>query len=156
MYEETRRLMATAFLKKSDVQRAWHVVDAEGQILGRLASRIARVLTGKDKPGYAPFLDTGDYVIVVNADKVVLTGKKEQDKRYFRHSGYPGGIREARAEEVRAKHPERLIEAAVRGMLPKNRMGRAQFRKLKVYQGAEHPHAAQKPAPLELRTRVPR
>lgn len=148
--------MPTTFLNKNDVQRDWHVVDAEGQVLGRLASRIAQVLTGKDKAGYAPFIDTGDHVIVINAEKVVLTGKKEQDKVYVRHSGYPGGIREARAEEVRTKHPERLVEAAVRGMLPKNRIGRAQFRKLKVYRGSKHPHEAQKPTPLELRTRVPR
>ena len=148
--------MTTTFLKKSDVHRAWHVVDAEGQVLGRLASRIAQVLTGKEKPGYAPFLDTGDHVIVINTDKVVLTGSKEQSKVYYRHTGYPGGIREARAEEVRSKHPERLIESAVRGMLPKNRVGRAQFRKLKVYRGSVHPHEAQKPSSLELRIRVPR
>lgn len=149
------RLMATTFVKKKDVQRAWHVVDAEGQILGRLASRIARVLTGKDKPHYAPFLDTGDHVIVINAEKVVLTGTKELDKTYFRYTGFPGGIREAKASDVREKHPERLIESAVRGMLPKNRVGRAQFKKLKVYTGGEHPHEAQKPAPLELKTRRP-
>lgn len=145
--------MATTFPKKSDIERAWHVVDAEGQVLGRLASRIATILTGKDKPSYVPFLDTGDHVIVVNAEKVVLTGTKERDKAYFHFSGYPGGITRARAEEVRGKHPERLIEAAVRGMLPKNRVGRAQFRKLKVYCGPNHPHQAQKPASLELRTR---
>ena len=148
--------MATTFIKKQEVQRDWHVVDAEGQVLGRLASRIARILTGKDKPSYAAFLDTGDHVIVVNAEKVVLTGAKEQAKVYFRHSGYPGGIRESRAEEIRSKHPERLLESAVRGMLPKNRVGRAQFRKLKVYRGPDHPHQAQKPKPLELATRVPR
>ena len=148
--------MTTTFVNKGDIERAWHVVDADGQVLGRLATRIARVLTGKDKPSHAPFVDTGDFVVVINADKVVLTGTKEQKKVYFRHTGYPGGIRESRAEELRAKHPERLIEAAVRGMLPKNRVGRAQFRKLKVYRGGEHPHAAQKPTPLELRTRAAR
>jgi len=148
--------MGTTFVKQNDIHRAWHVVDAEGQVLGRLASRIARVLTGKDKPSYAPFLDTGDHVIVINAKKVILTGNKERDKVYFRHTGYPGGIRDSRAEEVRTQHPERLIEAAVRGMLPKNRVGRAQFKKLKVYPGAEHPHEAQQPTPLELRTRAPR
>jgi len=148
--------MGTTFVKQNDIHRAWHVVDAEGQVLGRLASRIARVLTGKDKPSYAPFLDTGDHVIVINAKKVILTGNKERDKVYFRHTGYPGGIRDSRAEEVRTQHPERLIEAAVRGMLPKNRVGRAQFKKLKVYPGAEYPHEAQQPTPLELRTRAPR
>ena len=148
--------MATTFIKKDDVHSVWHVVDAEGQVLGRLASRIARVLTGKDKPEYAPFLDTGDFVIVVNAEKVVLTGNKELDKTYYRHTGYPGGIRESRAGKLREKYPERILEAAVRGMLPKNRVGRAQFKKLKVYKGSQHPHEAQKPAPLELKTRVPR
>jgi large subunit ribosomal protein L13 len=142
--------MPTTFARKSEINRAWHVVDAEGQVLGRLASRIARILTGKEKPIYTPFLDTGDHVIVVNAEKVRLTGAKENAKRYFRHSGYPGGIKERRAEQVRATHPERLIEAAVRGMLPKTRLGRAQFRKLKVYRGPDHPHQAQQPKPLEL------
>ena len=141
--------MSTPFVKKADIERHWYVVDAEGQILGRLASRIARILTGKDKPIYAPFLDTGDHVIVINAERVRLTGSKETGKHYYRHSGYPGGIREQRAEEVRAKHPERLVEAAVRGMLPKNKLGRAQYRKLKVYAGPEHPHEAQQPKPLE-------
>lgn len=148
--------MPTTFIKKDDVRRDWHVVDASGQVLGRLASRIASVLTGKDKPEYAPFLDTGDHVIVVNADKVVLTGNKEQDKAYYRHTGYPGGIRESRAGKLRETFPERIIEAAVRGMLPKNRLGRAQYKKLKVYRGSEHPHEAQKPSTLELKTRVPR
>ena len=152
----SERVMATTFPKASEVRRSWYVVDAEGQILGRLASRIAQVLTGKDKPTYTPFLDTGDHVVVVNAEKVVLTGSKELNKIYFRHTGYPGGIRQARVEELRAKRPERLIEAAVRGMLPKNRLGRAQFKKLKVYQGGKHPHEAQQPSSLELATRVPR
>ena len=145
--------MATTFPKKSELKRSWHVVDADGQILGRLASRIARILTGKNKPIYVPFLDTGDHVIVVNAEKVVLTGDKEGVKAYFRHSGFPGGIRETRARELRAQRPERLIEEAVRGMLPKNRLGRAQLKKLKVYRGPQHPHEAQQPAKLELRTR---
>jgi len=148
--------MATTFVIENEAQRAWHVVDAEGQVLGRLASRIATVLTGKDKPTYAPFVDTGDHVVVINAEKIVLTGNKDETKVYYRHSGYPGGIRASRAEEVRAKHPERLIEGAVRGMLPKNRMGRAQFKKLKVYRGSEHPHQAQQPTPLAMKTRVPR
>ena len=148
--------MATTFLKEDEIQKAWHVVDAEGQILGRLASRIAQILTGKNKPGYAPFIDTGDHVIVINGAKVVLTGSKEGKKVYYRHTGYPGGIRQSTAEELRAKHPERLIEAAVRGMLPKNRVGRAQFRKLKVYPGDQHPHQAQKPESLAMTTRAPR
>lgn len=145
--------MATTFPKKSELKRSWHVVDADGQILGRLAGRIATILTGKHKPTYVPFLDTGDHVIVVNAEKIALTGEKEEVKAYFRHSGFPGGIRETRARNVRAKHPERLIEDAVRGMLPKNRLGRAQFKKLKVYRGPQHPHEAQLPVKLELRTR---
>jgi len=148
--------MATTLPKASEIIRSWYVVDAEGQILGRLASRIARVLTGKNKPSYTPFLDTGDHVVVINAEKIVLTGSKELKKVYFRHTGYPGGIRQARVEEVRAKQPERLIESAVRGMLPKNRLGRVQFKKLKVYQGGKHPHEAQQPSSLELTTRVPR
>ncbi len=131
-------------------------MDADGQILGRLATRIATILTGKSKPGYAPFLDTGDHVIVVNAEKVLLTGTKERDKSYFRYSGYPGGIRKTAAGDMRGSFPERLIEEAVRGMLPKNRLGRAQFKKLKVYRGPSHPHQAQKPAKLEVRARVAR
>lgn len=144
--------MSTPFVKRADIERQWYVVDAEDQVLGRLASRIARILTGKEKPFYAPFLDTGDHVIVINAEKVRLTGAKESNKHYYRHSGYPGGIRERRAEEVRAKHPQRLVEAAVRGMLPKNKLGRAQYRKLKVYTGPDHPHQAQQPQPLEVGT----
>ena len=145
--------MRTSFIKKSDIQRSWFLLDAEGQVLGRLASRIARILTGKEKPIYVPFLDTGDHVVVINANKVRLTGAKEQDKQYYRHSGYPGGLRQLRAEQVRARQPERLVEAAVRGMLPKNRLGRAQFRKLKVYAGPEHPHQAQRPQQLEPKPR---
>ena len=148
--------MSTTFPKKAELQRSWHVVDADGQILGRLATRIATILTGKDKPSYVPFLDTGDHVIVVNADKVLLTGTKELDKAYFRFSGYPGGIRKTAASDMRGTFPERLIEEAVRGMLPKNRLGRAQFRKLKVYRGPSHPHDAQKPAKIEVRPPVTR
>jgi len=146
--------MGTTFVKKSEIERGWFVVDAEGQVLGRLASQVARILTGKEKPTYAPFLDTGDHVIVINAEKVRLTGAKERDKTYYHHSGYPGGIRRSPAGYVRARQPERLVEAAVRGMLPKNRLGRAQFRKLKVYAGSEHPHQAQQPQPLSPDTRV--
>jgi large subunit ribosomal protein L13 len=149
--------MSTTFPSKAAaLKRSWHLVDADGQILGRLATRVATLLTGKDKPGYAPFLDTGDHVIVVNAEKVLLTGKKETDKAYFRFSGYPGGIRKTVAFELREAHPERLIEEAVRGMLPKSKLGKALFRKLKVYRGASHPHAAQKPAKLEVKTRAAR
>jgi large subunit ribosomal protein L13 len=146
--------MQTSFIKKTEIQRGWFVLDAEGQVLGRLASRIARILTGKEKPVYAPFLDAGDHVIVVNADKVRLTGAKEQDKKYQRHSGYPGGIREFSVEHVRARQPERLLEEAVRGMLPKSRLGKAQFKKLKVYAGPEHPHQAQQPQRLEPGAKV--
>ncbi len=145
--------MGTTFARKGEVDRKWHVVDAEGQVLGRLASRLATILTGKEKPIYTPFLDTGDHVIVVNAEKVILTGNKEESKVYFRHTGYPGGIRTRRAEELRATHPERLIESAIRGMLPKTKLGRAQFRKLKVYRGPNHPHQAQKPEALKLAAR---
>jgi large subunit ribosomal protein L13 len=148
--------MPTTVPKPSEIARVWHVVDADGQILGRLASRIARILTGKHKPSYVPFLDTGDHVIVVNAEKVVVTGKKERAKAYFRYSGYPGGLRRSTVSDVRATRPERLLEEAVRGMLPKNRLGRAQFRKLRVYRGPQHPHQAQKPSKLELKTRVAR
>ena len=130
--------------------RRWLVLDAEDAVLGRLATRAANLLRGKGKPQFTPHVDCGDFVIVVNAAKVKLTGSKETDKIYVRHTGYPGGIRRLRAEEVRARHPERLIEEAVAGMLPKNRLGRALVTKLKVYPGADHPHAAQKPeaAPL--------
>lgn len=148
--------MSTTFPSQSERARAWHVVDAEGQVLGRLASRVARILTGKHKPSYVPFLDSGDHVIVVNAEKVVLTGNKEKDKVYYRFSGYPGGITASTAESVRAGFAERLIESAVRGMLPKSRLGRAQIKKLKVYRGPDHPHQAQKPSVLELRTREAR
>jgi len=147
--------MSTTFARKREIEREWYVVDADGLVLGRLATRIARILTGKHKPIYTPFLDTGDHIIVVNASKVLLTGKKETEKLYTRHSGYPGGIRQVSAGEWRAKHPTRLIEQAVRGMLPKNRLGRAQFRKLKVYAGPEHPHQAQQPQPLEFVDKVP-
>jgi large subunit ribosomal protein L13 len=148
--------MSTTFPRKAELKRSWHVMDADGQILGRLATRIATILTGKDKPGYAPFLDTGDHVIVVNAEKVLLTGKKEQDKSYFRFSGYPGGITKTMAFEMRGAHPQRLIEEAVRGMLPKSRLGRSQFRKLKVYRGPSHPHEAQKPQKIDVKTRAAR
>jgi large subunit ribosomal protein L13 len=128
----------------------WHLIDANGQVLGRIATRAARLLQGKHKPTYTPFIDTGDHVIVVNAATVKLTGRKEDQKIYRQHSGYEGGLRETRARIVRQRHPERIIEDAVRGMLPKTKMGEAMYRKLKVYAGADHPHAAQKPTKIEV------
>jgi large subunit ribosomal protein L13 len=131
-------------------ERRWYVVDAEGAVLGRVATRVAGLLRGKGKPSFTPHVDCGDFVIVVNADKVKLTGKKEQEKLYQRHSGYPGGIRSFTASEMRERHPERLVQYAVEGMLPKSRLGRALATKLKVYAGAEHPHAAQRPEPVRV------
>ncbi len=128
----------------------WHVIDADGQVLGRIATVAARLLQGKHKVTYTPFMDTGDFVVVVNAAKVKLTGRKEDQKIYRQHSGYEGGLREERARVVRAKRPERLVEYAVHGMLPKTKMGEAMYRKLKVYAGPDHPHAAQKPSKLEV------
>jgi large subunit ribosomal protein L13 len=128
----------------------WHVIDAGGRVLGRVATTAARLLQGKHKPSYTPFIDTGDFVIVVNAAKVKLTGAKEDQKLYRQHSGYEGGLREERARLVRQRAPERLVEEAVHGMLPKTKMGEAMYRKLKVYAGADHPHAAQKPTKLEV------
>lgn len=128
--------------------RKWYIVDAEGKTLGRLATAIAVVLRGKDKPTFSPHADMGDYVIVVNAEKVALTGKKETTKLYSKHSGYPGGLRRRSVREVRAKHPERIVESAVRGMLPRNTLGEQQLRKLKVYAGSRHPHLAQHPEAL--------
>ncbi|GAB4233936.1 MAG: 50S ribosomal protein L13 [Acidobacteriota bacterium] len=132
------------------IERRWYVVDATDQVVGRLASRIATILMGKDKPIYTDFLDTGDFVIVVNADKVKFTGSKWDDKVYYRHSGRPGGLREIGAREMLAKHPERLLQLAVKGMLPKNKLGRHMLKRLKVYAGPEHPHQAQQPEPLSL------
>lgn len=134
--------------KKGDATREWYIVDAEGKTLGRLASVIAHTLRGKHRPTYAPHMDMGDFVIVVNADKVVVTGKKETQKFYYRHSNYPGGLRADMLREVRAKHPERILESAVRGMLPRNTLGEQQMRKLKVYAGPNHPHTAQQPREL--------
>jgi large subunit ribosomal protein L13 len=128
----------------------WHLIDANGQVLGRIATRAARILQGKHKPTYTPFIDTGDHVIVVNAATVKLTGRKEDQKIYRQHSGYEGGLRETRARIVRQRHPERIVEDAVRGMLPKTKLGEAMYRKLKVYAGADHPHAAQKPTKIEV------
>lgn len=142
----------TFSLRKEDALQArkWYVLDASGQVLGRLATRVATILRGKHKPIYTPHVDGGDHVIVVNAERVVLTGNKLKDKVYYHHSGYPGGIRAQTAEEILRKHPERIIEKAVRGMLPKTPLGRAMLRKLKVYAGPEHRHEAQQPRPLNL------
>ena len=131
-------------------ERNWLVVDASGQTLGRLATQIAGVLRGKRKPDYTPHIDVGDFVIVVNAEKVSVTGRKLEQKRYYRHSGYPGGIRSRTLSEMLDRRPEEVIRKAVRGMLPRTRLGRAQLRKLKVYAGPDHPHEAQKPEPLEI------
>jgi large subunit ribosomal protein L13 len=128
----------------------WHILDAEGQVLGRIATVAARLLQGKNKPTYTPFIDTGDHVVIVNAKKVKLTGRKEDQKIYRQHSGYEGGLREERARLVRARKPEKLVEDAVHGMLPKTKMGEAMYRKLKVYAGPDHPHTAQKPSKLEV------
>ena len=128
----------------------WHLIDADGQVLGRIATRAARILQGKHKATYTPFIDTGDHVVVVNAAKVKLTGRKEDQKIYRQHSGYEGGLRETRARIVRQRHPERLVEDAIRGMLPKTKIGEAMYRKLKVYAGPDHPHTAQKPQKLEV------
>lgn len=142
--------MRTYFPKEGDIEPHWFIIDADGKILGRLSTVIARILTGKNKPTYTPFLDTGDHVIVINAEKVVLTGKKESDKIYRRHSMYPGGLKERAARFVRAEKPEVMIEEAVWGMLPKNRLGRKMLKKLKVYRGANHPHQAQKPERVDV------
>lgn len=136
----------TPLPRTSELSRRWIVVDADGRVLGRLATQVARHLTGKTKPHYTPFLDTGDFVVIVNAEKVVLTGRKEGDKVYRRHTGFPGGLKEISAQKLRAEDPERLIEAAVQGMLPKTKLGRKMLKKLKVYAGPHHPHAAQAPA----------
>ena len=142
--------MKTFSAKPAEVKRDWYVIDATDKVLGRLSSEIARRLRGKHKPEYTPHVDTGDYIIVVNADKVRTTGRKQTDKFYYRTTGYVGNIKSISMDKLLQKAPERVIEIAVKGMLPKNPLGRAMFRKLKVYAGAEHPHAAQKPEALEL------
>jgi len=144
-------MRTTYMAKPGEVERKWHLVDAEGQTLGRLASEVASLLRGKHKPEFTPHVDTGDFVVVINADKIVLTGKKLQQKNYYRHSGYMGGLKTTSAQVMLQKKPEKMIELAVYGMLPKNRLGRALQSKLKVYAGSEHPHAAQQPQPYELR-----
>jgi large subunit ribosomal protein L13 len=141
-----RTFVASA--KRADTK--WHVIDAQGQVLGRVATVTVRLLQGKHKATYTPFIDTGDHVVIINAGSVKLTGRKEQQKLYRRHSGYEGGLREERAVDVRKRQPVRLVEQAVRGMLPKTKMGDAMYRKLKVYSGADHPHAAQQPKKIEV------
>ena len=140
----------TVRIKASEVYKDWHVIDAAGRPLGRVATEVASLLKGKHKPTYEPHLDDGDFVIVINADKVAVTGKRLEQKRYYRHSLYIGGLKEISLRDQLQQHPERVIESAVRGMLPKNALGRKMFKKLKVYAGGEHPHAAQLPQPYEL------
>jgi large subunit ribosomal protein L13 len=136
--------------KAGEIQRAWHLVDADGLVLGRLATEVARLLRGKHRPTFTPHMDTGDHVVVVNADKIVLTADKAGDKFAYRHSGYPGGLKKTSYAELLAKKPDELVRRAVRGMLPKGTLGRQQLAKLKVYAGPDHPHAAQSPEPLDL------
>ncbi len=143
--------MKTFSQKPADVSRRWVLVDASSAPLGRVATEIAKYLIGKYKPTYTPHVDGGDYVVVINAEKAVVTGAKELDKMYYRHSGFPGGIRDARLEEVRAKHPERIIEMAVKGMVPKNKLAADRMKRLKVFVGNEHDHAAQKPEKVEVK-----
>lgn len=142
--------MKTFMAKPQEVERKWYVINAEGKTLGRLAAKVAHILRGKHKPVYTPHVDTGDHVIVINAEKVVLTGKKLKDKIYYRHTGYPGGLKAIRCEEFLAKQPEKLVERAIVGMLPHNRLGAKMAKKLKVYRGEKHPHQAQKPETLEI------
>ena len=137
--------MNTVFPSKNEVVRAWHLIDADNKVLGRVASEIARILMGKNKPIYTPFLDTGDHVVVINASKIRLTGRKEEQKVYRRHTGYPGGLIETAVKKVRANHPTRIVEDAVAGMLPKTKLGKHMIKKLKVYAGDKHPHQAQQP-----------
>ncbi len=142
--------MKTVIPSPQDIVRQWHVIDAENAVLGRIAAKAAMLLMGKNKPTYTPFLDTGDHVVVINAEKVRLTGKKEEQKIYRRHSGYPGGLREESARKVRASRPARMVEEAIQGMLPKNKLGKQMYRKLNVYAGPKHPHQAQKPVELAI------
>ena len=145
--------MITKFVRKEDVQHKWYVVDAQNVVLGRLAVEIAKRLRGKHKPNFSPHIDNGDYIVVVNADKIRLTGKKLTDKVYYRHTGYPGGLKSMTAKEMLARKPEQMLELAVKRMLPKNRLGRAMYKKMKVYAAPDHPHAAQQPEVLTLQPR---
>jgi large subunit ribosomal protein L13 len=142
--------MKTYQAKKEELEQKWYLVDADGKVLGRLATELANILRGKNKPTYTPHLDTGDFVVVVNAGKLILTGKKMKDKIYYHHTGYPGGIKEIAAEKLLAKKPTEMIRMAVKGMLPKTSLGRQMFRKLKVYAGPNHPHEAQKPITINI------
>lgn len=142
--------MKTVFAKKSEVETKWYVVDANGQVLGRLAARVASVLRGKNKPIYTPNADTGDGIIIINAGKIQLTGNKLEQKAYYHHTGYPGGIKKETAKDLMKVNPEKMLTTAIRGMLPKNTLGREQIKKLKVYSGTDHPHVAQNPEPLIL------
>lgn len=142
--------MNTVFPSANEIQRDWFVLDAQDVVLGRLASKAAMLLMGKHKPTYTPFLDTGDHVVVVNAEKIRLTGNKEDDKLYRRHSGYPGGLKEIQARKVRQTRPERMLELAIQGMLPKSKLGKQMYRKLNVYAGPKHPHQAQKPVDMAI------
>ncbi|KPK09198.1 MAG: 50S ribosomal protein L13 [Betaproteobacteria bacterium SG8_39] len=142
--------MKTYCAKPAEVQHGWYLVDAQNKVLGRLATRIAQRLRGKHRPEYTPHVDTGDYIVVVNADKLRVTGKKAQQKKYYRHTGYPGGIRETTFAVMHAKHPDRVLQKAVKGMLPKGPLGNAMLKKLKVYAGEGHPHSAQRPEALEI------
>jgi len=142
--------MKTTSARNSEVDRKWHVIDADGKVVGRLASRVASILRGKNKPIFTPHVDTGDYVVIVNADKVRFTGNKLEQKAYYHHTGFIGGIKKETAKDIMKENPERIISSAVRGMLPKNRLGRQIFKKLKVYSGPDHPHQAQNPEMLNL------
>ena len=142
--------MTTFMANEANVTRTWHVIDAEGQTLGRLSTAVAMLLRGKHKPTFTPHVDTGDFVVIVNADKIVVTGKKTTDKLYRHHTGWPGGFRQTNFAKLQAEKPIRIVEKAVRGMLPHTKLGAAQYKKLKVYAGAEHPHAAQNPVPFSI------
>ena len=142
--------MNTLSIKKSEIDKHWGIADADGQVLGRFASRVAQILRGKHKVNYTPHMDMGDFVVIINADKIQVTGNKEKDKKYFRHTGYPGGGKETSLADLRRSKPERIIQNAVKGMLPHNRLGRSILTHLKVYTGSEHPHSAQQPKILEL------
>ncbi|MDQ7010266.1 MAG: 50S ribosomal protein L13 [Mariprofundaceae bacterium] len=142
--------MRTWTVRPGDIERKWYIVDASDAVLGRLATKVATVLRGKHRPQYTPHADCGDHVIIINAEKVRVTGNKETQKMYYRHSQYPGGLKSIRLDKQREKHPERIIELAVKGMMPKNPLGRSMLKKMKVYAGSDHPHAAQKPEPLTL------
>ncbi len=149
--------MKTYSAKATDVEAAWHIIDAEGLVLGRMAAQVAVILRGKHKPMYTPHIDCGDHVVIVNAEKVYMTGNKLEQKTYYRHSGYPGGIKSRTAGQIiEGAHPERVVEKAIQRMIPRNKMGRAQFKKLRVYAGTEHPHEAQGPVPLDIASRNPK